>query len=54
MTPKLIDYVQLIHPGSVAIDPFDGRVPGRIAQFPVEQTVMQGELHFVTFQAPEM
>ena len=36
MTPKLIDYVQLIHPDSVAIDPFDGRVPGRIAQLPME------------------
>ena len=54
MTPKLIDYVQLIHPGPVAIDPFDGRVSGCVAQLPVEQTVMQGELHFATSQAPDI
>ena len=54
MTPKLIDNVQLIHPGPVAIDPFDGRVPGRVAQLPAEQTVMQGEFHFAASQAPDI
>ena len=52
MTSKLIDYVQLIHPGSVAIDSFDGRIPGRVAQLPAEQTVIQGDFHFTASKAP--